>query len=81
MGWGGSAGDQQNLAHLEILLSSLSTGPTAEGDESYWRGCLAVLAGHLQQRSLVTLAVIRQSEYYLQKFEKKDYYCSTAFKI
>jgi len=40
---------------LEILLGSLSTGPATEGDEPHWRGCLAVLAGHLQQRPLVTL--------------------------
>ena len=56
----GGAGGHQNFAHLEVLLGSLSTGPATEGNESYWRGCLAVLAGHLQQRSLVTLAVEHQ---------------------
>ena len=57
VGGGGGAGDHQNSAHLEILLGSLSTGPATEGDEPHWRGCLAVLTGHLQQRPLVTLAV------------------------
>ena len=57
VGGGGSAGDQQNSAHLEILLGSLSTGPATEGDEPHWRGRLAVLTGHLQQRPLVTLTV------------------------
>ena len=56
------AGDppHQNSTHLEILLGSLSAGPAAEGDEANWRGCLAVLTGHLQERSLVTLAVAAQ---------------------
>ena len=47
-------------AYLEVLLGSLRAGARVEGDEADWRGCFAVLAGHLEQRALVALTQQQQ---------------------